>query len=161
LDRNDHAEAIAGFAVVAAMIDGAEDELRQELDEFRFLAVGFRDLSTAMREARAPQARLAEPAPVSVRPPPTQVTPPIALRQEMPRWVPPDGSSRASYTGAIRVSISAAGRVESASILRPSHPFYDRILLQAAMNWEYKPAQRDGLPISSEQVVEVQLRPHQ
>ena len=79
----------------------------------------------------------------------------------MPPWVPTEASSRQAYTGAIRVTISAAGLVEAAVMVRPSHPAYDRILLQAAMGWEYQPARRDGVPVPSEQVVEIQLKPKQ
>jgi TonB family protein len=79
----------------------------------------------------------------------------------MPPWIPADNAGRQSYSGAIRVSISETGRVENVSVVRPSHPAYDRLLLPMALLWEYLPARRDGIAIASEQVVEVQLKPKQ
>jgi tetratricopeptide (TPR) repeat protein len=158
LDRKDSEAAEKGFAAVIELIDGADGELREALDELRFLAVGFRDLSLA---THAPPPSAASPAldPAPVRP--VHVTPAVALRQVMPPWIPADSAGRQSYSGAIRVSISANGRVEDVFVVRPSHPAYDRLLLPMAMMWEYLPARRDGIAIPSEQVVEVQLKPKQ
>jgi TonB family protein len=91
-----------------------------------------------------------------------ETTPPVAIRQVMPQWVPSDAMSRQGlFTGAVRVSISAAGRVEAAAMERSIHPAYDRLLLQSARSWEYQPARRDGVPVPSEQLVQVQLKPRQ
>lgn len=161
LDRKDRDAAVSGFAAVVELIDGATPDLREALDELRFLAAGFLDLSTAMRPPAPAGSRDGESPAPAVRPRSVEVTPPVALRQVMPPWVPTEASSRQAYTGAIRVTISAAGLVEAAVMVRPSHPAYDRILLQAAMGWEYQPARRDGVPVPSEQVVEIQLKPKQ
>ena len=169
LDKKDREAAISGFGAVVALIDGADSEARESMDELRFLAAGFLDLSRALRvpavdnatEAAASAPAPAPAAPVAA-PPPLDISPPIAIRQVMPPWVPSDGASRqAIFVGAIRVTISASGRVEAAEIVRPSHPAYDRLLLQAAKSWEYQPARRSGLAVPSEQVVEVQLKPRQ
>ena len=80
----------------------------------------------------------------------------------MPQWVPSDMLSRqSSFTGAVRVAISAAGRVETATIERSVHPAYDPLLLQATRSWEYQPARNGGVPVPSEQLVQVQLKPRQ
>ena len=160
LDRKDRDAAVTGFAAVVELIDGASPELREALDELRFLAAGFLDLSTAMRASTPPGAS-PDPAPAPTGPRSIEITPPVALKQVMPPWAPTGAASRQVYSGAIRVAISAAGRVESASVVRPSHPAYDRALLQAAMSWEYQPARRDGAGVPSEQVVEIQLKPRQ
>jgi hypothetical protein len=33
------------------------------------------------------------------------------------------------------------------------------VLLQAALNWQYQPALRNGAPIASEKVIEIVLKP--
>jgi TonB family protein len=66
-----------------------------------------------------------------------------------------------TFSGSVRVGISAAGRVESADIVQSVHPGYDRLLLQAARAWEYQAATSDGVPVASEQLVQVQLKPRQ
>ena len=88
------------------------------------------------------------------------VTPPVPLRQDLPRWVPYDNASRqAEYRGAIKVTISADGKVQTAEIVTPTDRSYDRQLLNAARSWLYEPAKRDGVPIASEKIVAVYLRP--
>ena len=78
----------------------------------------------------------------------------------MPQWVPSDMLSRQSaFMGAVRVSISAAGRVEAAVIERSVHPAYDPLLLQAARAWEYQPARNEGVPVPSEQLVQYTKAP--
>ena len=88
------------------------------------------------------------------------VTPPVPLRQDLPRWVPYDNATRQSeYRGAIKVTISADGKVQAAEIVTPTDRSYDRQLLNAARSWLYEPAKRDGVPIASEKIVAVYLRP--
>ena len=88
------------------------------------------------------------------------VTPPVPLRQDLPRWVPYDNATRqAEYRGAIKVTISADGKVQAAEIVTPTDRTYDRQLLNAARSWLYEPAKRDGVPIASEKIVAVYLRP--
>jgi tetratricopeptide (TPR) repeat protein len=115
----------------------------------------------------APNAHGPNAAPPNAMPAPkpaaaADVTPPVAIRQAMPAWTPMDPVSRqAAFDGAIRVSISPLGKVERAEMVRPVHPTYDRLLLQAAKDWDYQPARRGGVAVASEQIVEVQLRPRQ
>ena len=51
------------------------------------------------------------------------------------------------------------GRVTGAEISPSIHPVYDRLLLLAALTWQYQPALKDGPPIASEKVIEVVLKP--
>ena len=60
LDKKDRDAAIAGFGAVVALIDGADPEVRESMDELRFLSAGFLDLSRALR---VPQADSATEAP--------------------------------------------------------------------------------------------------
>ena len=163
-DGKDRDAAIAGFGNVVEIIDGAGAETRQSLDDLRLLAAGFLDLSKALSPPRAdPPAAPDNGAAAAPAPPaevPLDITRPFAIRQVMPPWMPSDPASRLLvFTGAIRVRISASGRVESAEMARTVHPVYDRLLLQAAKDWVYEPARRGGVPIASEQLVEVQLKP--
>lgn len=160
LDRKDREGALSGFDGLVRLID-SDPNPEGALPELRLLAAGFLDLSRALPDParELPQAPSAQPT-TPARPP--EIVPPVAIRQVMPQWVPSDALSRqASFTGAVRVSISAAGRVEAAVIDRSVHPAYDRLLLQAARSWEYQPARSDGVPVPSEQIVQVQLKPRQ
>jgi TonB family protein len=86
----------------------------------------------------------------------------VAISQEFPPWVPVDAVSRQTeFVGSVRVRILASGAVESAEILQPVHPAYDRALLLAARAWQYEPARQNGVPVPAEHVVEVRLRPRE
>jgi TonB family protein len=105
-------------------------------------------------------ARSTAPAPGATPTTNAVVTPPVPLRQDLPRWVPYDNATReAEYRGAIKVTISADGKVQAAEIVTPTDRTYDRQLLNAARSWLYEPAKRDGVPIASEKIVAVYLRP--
>jgi TonB family protein len=155
-DRKDRNAAVSKFEELVKLVDSTDEGI---IPELRVLAMGFLDLSRALPSAEAQKAPVVEsPRPARAR----DITPPVAIRQAMPAWIPPDGVSRqTSFNGAVRVAISATGRVESAAIVRPVHPVYDRLLLQAAKSWEYQPARSDGVAVASEQLVQVQLKPGQ
>jgi TonB family protein len=165
LDRKDRAAALAAFEGLVALIDASDPVSRDALDEIRFLAAGFVDLTRAQAvPAASPQpAKGVNIAAGSSPPaPPPAIVPPVAVRQPMPPWTPGDSVSRqASFTGSIRVIISAQGKVERGEIVKSVHPAYDRLLLEAVRVWEYQPARRDGVAVPSEQVVDVQLKPRQ
>ena len=160
MDRKDKVEAIQKFEQLLQLTDDAEVRDSVLVSELRLLAAGFLDLARAVP---APQ-----PAPSlavsngSTAPPvrPAVITPPVPVRQELPRWIPYVATSKAAeYKGAVKISISADGKVEDAEIVTPTDRQYDRLLLNAARDWVYEPARRDGVPIPSEKIVSIHLRP--
>jgi tetratricopeptide (TPR) repeat protein len=167
LDRKDKAAAAERFESLVRLIDSATgagegavgtaggDNEEPLLSELRLLATGFLDLARAS-ELRAEAAKPSAPKPAAD---PVQVTAPVPLKQELPVWVPPDLSSQREFRGAIRVFISAAGQVTQAELSPGIHPVYDRLLLQAAKAWQYQPAQRNGMPVASEKLIEILLKP--
>lgn len=159
LERKDRETAIVKFEGVVRLLDSV-GELSGTLQDLRLLAAGFLDLSRALPATRSAPAA-AEPSKSRIAKVP-DITPPVAVRQVMPAWLPSDSVSRqASFLGSVRVAITADGRVSAAEIVQSIHPSYDRLLLQAARAWEYQPARSDGTPVSSEQIVQVQLKPRQ
>ncbi len=87
-------------------------------------------------------------------------TQPVAILQTLPRWSPPDRVvARQAFSGSIYVSVSALGAVTGARMVRPVFPSYDALLLQAARNWRFRPATRNGVPVDGGLVIEIQLRP--
>ena len=63
------------------------------------------------------------------------------------------------FSGAVRVTIDATGKVTGA-VMEPSvYPPYDRQILTAARDWIYRPATQNGKPVTSERLVEIVLRP--
>jgi len=170
LDRKDKAAASERFESLVRLIDSATeagegavgtaggDNEEPLLSELRLLASGFLDLARAS-DSRTEAARTSARAAHTPAADPVQVTPPVPLKQELPVWVPPDLSSRREFRGAIRVFISEAGQVTHAELSPGIHPVYDRLLLQATKAWQYQPAQRNGLPVASEKLIEILLKP--
>jgi TonB family protein len=155
MEHKDRDEAVAQFE---AMLKVANDEdVRNEpsVSELRELGSGFLDLSKAL-----PSKPKATEAPaVAVAPRPSVIVPPVVIRQGLPPWVPDPVSRATEFHGAIRVQISADGKVLNAEIIKSVHPAYDQLLLRTAKGWLYQPATKDGVPIPSEKTVEVSVTP--
>jgi TonB family protein len=65
------------------------------------------------------------------------------------------------FRGVLRVIINTDGKVEVATVVAPSHPTYDPMLIAAAKNWEYKPAMRDGKPVKYQKLIPFVLKPRE
>jgi TonB family protein len=55
--------------------------------------------------------------------------------------------SEGRTTLMLDIQIDERGQVERASVRNSRYPTYDEILLQAARNWRYRPAVKDGTPV--------------
>jgi hypothetical protein len=51
-----------------------------------------------------------------------------------------------------------AGQVERAAIRNSRYPTYDELLLQAARNWRYRPALKDGTPVKYSRTIFIVLQ---
>lgn len=158
MERKEQDEAVRKFEQLLQLTDDPAVRDDTLVSELRLLAAGFLDLARASARAKAESEKQAAPAPLPVAP--VVVTPPVPIRQEMPRWVPYDATTKqAEFKGAVKVTISAEGKVENAEIVTPTDRQYDRELLNAARGWEYQPATRNGVAVPSEKIVSVYLRP--
>jgi TonB family protein len=152
-------EAVTRFSLVLKLLADpafADASARQDLET---LAKGFIDLANAAPVAKAEPGAIPPPAPEPAPEPavPPKVTQPIALEQTVPP-MPTDVAARAVGDLVLLVQIDATGRVSSTTVRDSAHPRYDRIVTQAARDWRYTPATRDGVPIPSEQVITIQLK---
>jgi tetratricopeptide (TPR) repeat protein len=167
LERKNRKEAVEGFDTLLRLIETAPAS-DPTLEDMKVLAEGFRDLSRALPEPAAepvaPVGATTEAAPSTAPVEPASVswTRPVPVRQDLPRWVAPDALSRRSeFTGIIRVMVGADGKVQSAEMIRRTHPIYDGQLIRAAQDWLYEPARQNGDPVAAEVLVEVRLRPQE
>lgn len=158
MERKDREEAVAQFEVMLRIANDADVRNEASMSELRELGAGFLELSKAL----PPKPKPAEPAPsAAAAPRPSVISPPVVIQQRLPPWVPDPVSRATEFRGAVRVQISADGKVTNAEILKSVHPAYDQSLLRAARGWLYEPAKKDGVPISSEKTVEVAVTPPQ
>jgi periplasmic protein TonB len=112
-----------------------------------------------------PAARPSAAAVTSTRPATPAVAPPgfiaaVPVSQVIPPWNPGTGFiAQMGFSGAVRVTIDAQGKVTNA-VMEPSvYPPYDRQVLSSARQWTYRPATQNGTPVASERLVEIVLRP--
>jgi len=88
------------------------------------------------------------------------VKPPVDINRKMPEWRPPDqASQRMEFRGVLRVVIDKSGAVELAAIIQAITPRYDQILVDAAKQWTFKPATKDGQPVRYQRLIQVVLSP--
>ena len=150
-------DAMTHFNLVMTLTSDASFKQSADAEDLRTLAAGFIDLAKAAAPPPAPAATVAK-APEPVRTPdPPEVVQPIVVKQYIPP-VPAEVGTQGGPVMSVRVVINASGKVTEASIQQPSHPLYDRLVLQAAKDWVYQPAKMNGRPVTSEKIVTVQLR---
>jgi hypothetical protein len=169
-DRKDP-ESATRFERVLTLLRDPDLSSNSDLGDLAVVAAAFRDLSAA-RELAA-SAAAAAPAPsardtsspvesAAAKPPEPAVfrdgapnlVPPVVVSQTLP---PSHLAERRLWTGAIEVLIDETGKVLSARMTMPVQPTYDRQLLQAELNWKYRPATKDGMPARYIKVINVRL----
>lgn len=168
-DRKDPESATA-FERVLTLLRDPDVSSNTDLADLAVVAAAFRDLSAARElaaaapPAPAPSARdNTSPAEGAAAKPPeppvyrdgaANLVPPVVISQTMPTS---HLAERRLWTGAIEVLIDETGKVLSARMATPVQPTYDRQLLQAALNWKYRPATKDGTPARYIKIINVRL----
>jgi TonB family protein len=181
-DRKDMPAALKEFDRVIALVAELEPTADQSLRDVRTLASGFRDLgrmalpAPAPPPAAIPAARPAETvnssaarpavAAKNVAPAPSRtfgpgdsdVKPPVPISQALPPWRPQTAvEAKRDFQGSVDVLIDENGHVVSAAIVRSVQQQYDAQLLEAARHWTFRPAIKDGRPVSYRNLVAVNL----
>lgn len=158
-ESKNRAAARASFQRTLDLVDSLPVAEQKPLADLRLLAAEFLELSMSLPVPAAPVDPVPELAPApSV--PATPFVGPAVVREQLPPWNPPDSTSmRTEYIGLLRVLIGPDGRVESASMVKSTHPAYDVVALRAAKGWTYTPATRGGRPVSSQRDIQVRLVP--
>jgi len=172
-DSKDYQTARRGFAEVLEVLadpDAAVLATQSPLSDVRVLASGFEELSAkAAIPQERPQDRVAAAPMPSIAPlsPPLpskrtysaadpNVVPPLAINQQIPAF---PGTVRMARTGMVEVVIDDDGAVESATMLEPVNPQFDRLTLAATKDWRYQPATLDGVPVKFVKRIHVSIVP--
>ena len=179
-ENQQYAASSAEFKNLLAILDDEDlADATSTLSDLRLLADGFAKLADAAAAATSaaagpPPAPTAQPSPSPATPPgPTAdpsaktytdddatVTPPVAILAPYPTWHPPSRAFNQEYHGLLRVVIDATGHVESAAMIVPVNAAYDPLLLAAAKDWTFKPAQLNGENVRYMKQISVSLTPH-
>jgi len=87
------------------------------------------------------------------------VTAPVAISKRMPSMRRGGPAIWREYDGTLELVIDEVGNVSVANIRKSIHPVFDALLLQAARDWKFKPALRQGIPVSYRTFIDVKLVP--
>jgi TonB family protein len=158
MEQKDRESAIDQFETMIRLADDPDIRTDSSVAELKELGSGFLELSRAMPAKPKPAS---EPAAAAAAPPARSnvIVPPVIVQQRLPAWVPDPNSRATEFRGAVRVQISAEGKVVAAEMVKSLHPAYDQMLLRAARGWLYEPARKDGVAIAMEKTVEVTVTP--
>jgi TonB family protein len=176
-DQKEYAAAADTFTQVIKLLadsDVGPAASKPPLADLRTLAVGFQELSA---KAALPAVALPPPTPVPTsvvvaQPAPDRaplaspariyslgdanVVPPVAVQQQLPAF---NGRVAVRVRGVLEVVIDENGAVESAAMREAAQATYDRLVVEAAKKWRYKPATADGKPIRFRKFVQITLEP--
>jgi TonB family protein len=82
--------------------------------------------------------------------------PPEAIAQSLPSF--PSTVKAATQAGVIEVVIDETGAVEQALMRVPINAIYDRLAVNAAREWRYRPATVDGVPVKYRKSVQITVK---
>jgi tetratricopeptide (TPR) repeat protein len=174
-DSKQYGLATTRFAELMAILGDAElTASAPELGDLKVLAQGFQQLAEGQAAAEAKdradalaRARtVAAETPAAAPPRPAApviyvdtdlgVTPPADIERRMPAWNPPTQlAGSAQFRGVLEIVVNERGLVDSAIIRDSVAPFYDNVLLEAAMHWKFRPATRNGQPVKFRKFIEI------
>jgi TonB family protein len=163
-DKKDYPTAAKGFSKTLAGLNDPDLESitsQPPLSDLKMLATGFSDLAAkATPPPPAPAAVAPAPEPMVDRAPRVyspsdpDVVPPMTIRQAVP---PYPGRVLLGGTLVMDIIIDTDGSVETAMMVGPPNPAYDRLLLQAAKSWQYQPATLSGKPVKYRKRIQLTL----
>jgi hypothetical protein len=79
------------------------------------------------------------------------VVPPVGVRPQLPRTLPADIDK--SRLTRLELVISPDGTVSSLKLLNPPRSINDVMLLSAAKAWQFRPALKDGRPVTYRKII--------
>jgi hypothetical protein len=163
-DRREFAAAAVGFSGVLRMMsdpDLAAASSVPPLSDIKTLSQGFRDLSMSA-SAPPPSAPVAAPPTIPQPAPPriftaddADIVAPVTERQALPQF---PAQLTASRNGMLELVIDERGAVESAVMRLSINPRYDKLVLDAARSWHYRPATRGGAPVKYRKTMQIAVK---
>src|SRR5262245_28525117 len=164
-------DAIGQFRQLTEILSDTDlGEQGSNLADLKELSEGFLKLAEAEAKLQAPALpeHQGEPLPA----PPEQVaaapriftledrdiTPPVEIERRVPEWTRSSRAPVGELRGLLEVVIGTDGTVESAKLLKPLSPLYDRELLAAAKQWKYRPAMNGSEPVTFRWLIEIVLK---
>jgi TonB family protein len=165
-DQKNYESARSGFEHVLAILNDRDAaEHASSLGELKQLADGFLTLSTAAIVPPAPPEPAPEPAPRPVAPrvytaADEGVDAPLVIERPMPQWTPTNPAiAQRGFRGTLEVIVNEQGNVEWAGMSKSAFAAYDAVVVEAARQWRFRPATRNGVPVKYRLGIEIVLLP--
>jgi hypothetical protein len=167
-DRKSFGEASVRFRELLALLD--DPQMGGRLSDLRTLTAGFVELATSA--AAPPPVKEKEietaPPPASVEPKKSAapkiytaedegIVPPVIIHQDVPQ-VPAAIVGMTRDKGVLDLVIDEQGRVVNIVLRSRVHPMYDSVLMTAAREWKYKPAQLNGTPVKYRKLLQISIK---
>jgi TonB family protein len=86
------------------------------------------------------------------------VVAPVPITQGLPAVPAEIARFGGEKRGVLEVTIEPTGRVGSVVVRESLNPSYDRLAVEAARHWQFKPALKDGQPVRFVKFVAVELK---
>jgi tetratricopeptide (TPR) repeat protein len=145
------------FDDVLALLGDPDLDPMSSLNDLRTVASAFRDLAKAQavlgasaaapRAAQQPPLQMEQVRDIIYTAADADVTPPVVKSQKMPPWRPSPQATVQEFRGVLRLLIDQSGAVVSAAMAATTLPTYDSLLVRAARDWKFVPAQKQGAPV--------------
>jgi TonB family protein len=169
--RKEFQSAADQFQSLVVLLDDPEllaDGTRADL---RIVVTAFADLAQAAVTAATPV--VAPPPPAASAPIDlaaalpaarvyvggTGVVPPVAISRPLPQLPRSMAMLWRDQIAILDVLINAEGSVAEVVVKKSVHAQFDQPLIDAVRTWKFRPATRDGQPVSFRQVFELKLAP--
>ncbi len=164
-DRKQYVEAAARFRELVVLLDDPQMNGRQ--GDMRTLAAGFVELAAAAAPPPVPteEPRPEPPAPATPAAPAVPkiytgdepgIVAPVTVRQDIPP-VPSALTQTTRAQGLLDLVIDEKGRLVSIVLRTSLHPAYDKMIVDAARGWKYRPATLGGEPVQFRKLVQISV----
>jgi TonB family protein len=169
--RKEFQSAADQFQSLAVLLDDPALPADGTRADLRTVVSAFADLAQAAATAAVPPAApspLAAPPPIDLAaalPPArvyvggTGVVPPVAISRPLPQLPRSTATLWRDQIAILDVLINEEGGVAEIVVKKSIHAQFDKQLIDAVRTWRFRPATRDGQPVSFRQVFELKLAP--
>jgi TonB family protein len=167
-DRKDFQSAAEQFGSLVSLLDDPTLKGEDSRADLRIVVSAFSDLARAAITTQKPAASAqTSPTPLelaaAVAPAriyvggATGVIPPVAISKPLPPFPRGNAVLRRDHAGVMEIIVNELGNVSEVTVRKSVHPQFDRKLVESIRTWKFKPATKDGQPVSFRSVFEVKL----
>jgi TonB family protein len=170
-ERKDFQSAADQFRSLVSLLDDPTLKTEDSRADLRIVVSAFSDLAEAAVTTQKPAsaaAASASPAPLELAAAAAPariyvggagVVPPVAISKPLPPFPRGTAMLRRDHVGVLDIVVNEEGNVSEVTVRKSVHPQFDKKLVETVRTWKFRPATKDGHPVSFRSVFEVKLVP--